>query len=133
MKKILFIFIAIFFIACGDDKLVKFEYEKGDKKLFDYANKLIEEKYPGYNFYSWKSLENIKSIKDAKYRLNQIEDTFSKKLNYDYYNYILLEKNKRYKLIKVLCLKARKSSNPLALVKEYPDSCEIHDLPIIQE
>ncbi|MBZ7942131.1 hypothetical protein [Campylobacter molothri] len=137
MKKILFAIVAVFFIACGGDKLVKFEYEKGNKELFEKANNLIKEKYPDYNFYSWRSLESIKSIKDSKYRMNSIEDSFSNQEYFKndethYSNYILLEKNGRYKLIKVNCKKAYSYTNPFGAKVESPDKCQIMDLPILQ-
>ncbi|MGH2268005.1 hypothetical protein [Campylobacter taeniopygiae] len=137
MKKILFAIVAVFFIACGGDKLVKFEYEKGNKELFEKANNLIKEKYPDYNLYSWKSLENIKNIKDSKYRMNSIEDSFSNQEYFKndethYNNYILLEKNGRYRLIRVNCNKAYSYTNPFGIKVESPDKCQIIDVPILQ-
>ncbi|MBZ7945388.1 hypothetical protein H2259_04935 [Campylobacter sp. RM10532] len=138
MKKMLFAIVAVFFIACGGDKLVKFEYEKGNKELFEKANNLIKEKYPNYNLYSWKSLENISSIQEAKYRMNTIEDSISnqgycKNDEEHYCNYILLEKNGRYRLIEVNCSKAYSYTNPFGVKIESPDKCKIREIPILQK
>ncbi|MBZ7948238.1 hypothetical protein [Campylobacter molothri] len=140
MKKMLFAIVAVFFIACGGDKLVKFEYEKGNKELFEKANNLIKEKYPNYNLYSWKSLENISSIQEAKYKMNTIEDSISNQEycenNEEHYcNYILLEKNRRYRLIEVKCDKAYSNKNAFGVKIKSPDKdkCEIMEIPILQK
>ncbi|MBZ7938793.1 hypothetical protein H2277_03170 [Campylobacter sp. W0014] len=140
MKKILFAIVAVFFIACGGDKLVKFEYEKGNKELFEKANNLIKEKYPDYNLYSWKSLENISSIDNAKQIYNKIENyVYGSKQEYfkndetHYSNYILLEKNGRYRILVVECSKASKYKNPFGLVINNPERCNINEMLIRQK
>ncbi|TKX30810.1 hypothetical protein [Campylobacter estrildidarum] len=113
----LFAIVAVFFIACGNgDKLVKFEYEKGDnKELFEKASNLVKEKYPDYNLYSFKSLKTMKSIENAKElydRWQQIDamgSIFGSKSS-SYIKNILLEKNGEYKLIRISCYDARHTS-----------------------
>ncbi|TKX31881.1 hypothetical protein [Campylobacter aviculae] len=139
MKKMLFAVIAVFFIACGGDNLVKLEYEKGNKELFDYANKLIEEKYPGYNLYSWRSLKDIQSIVNAKGMYNDIEHRLSSNNKFhrnddkNYSNYILLEKDGIYKLISADCYKEKVDNNAVGLYKTKPNNCSIANILIQQK